>query len=358
MTKIKCEKRTIQSLLLTLTLMVTALWVFPTAVVAQKMVKDPSTGKMVSAPKYGGTIRPIVNFKVEGIDPYFRYTAGIWISLVSEKLGAVDWAFDRSVFGYDEHFMPDEVITGLLAESWENPDPLTYVFKIRDGVFWHNKAPVNGRLLTAHDVEFHYDRIPGLSGGEPGLDIGLGDIGKMSFESVTATDDSTVEFKLKEPSLLGRMIPLDHHSFLVPREVVEQFGDMQDWRNVTGTGPYQLTDVVEGSSWTYEKIDDYWRTDPKFPDNRLPYADKVEFVIVNDPAAIVSLMRSGQADYWGCSQLPSHQCRPGGEPAEDQSRPGAAHVCQSSGDCDRFRQPEAALERHPRAPSPQHGHRL
>ena len=41
-----------------------------------------------------------------------------------------------------------------------------------------------------------------------------------------------------------------------------------------------LTDMVEGSSWTYEKIDDYWRTDRKFHDNRLPYADKVEFVIV------------------------------------------------------------------------------
>ncbi len=296
----------LQSLLLTLTLMVTALWVFPTAVVAQKMVKDPSTGKMVSAPKYGGTIRPVVNFKVEGIDPYFRYTAGIWISLVSEKLGAADWAFDRSVFGYDEQYMPEEVITGLLAESWENPDPLTYVFKIRDGVFWHKKAPVNGRPLTAHDVEFHYDRILGLGGGEPGFDVKTADLCKISFESVTATDDSTVVFKLKEPNLLGlSRILLGFHTFLVPREIVEQFGDMQDWRNVTGTGPYQLTDVVEGSSWTYEKIDDYWRTDPKFPDNRLPYADKVEFVIVNDPAAITSLMRSGQADYIGAA-LNSH----------------------------------------------------
>ena len=230
----------LQFLLLTLTLMVTALWVFPTAVVAQKMVKDPSTGKMVSAPKYGGTIKPVVNFKVEGIDPYFRYTAGIWISLVSEKLGAADWAFDRSVFGYDEQYMPEEVITGLLAESWENPDPLTYVFKIRDGVFWHKKAPVNGRPLTAHDVEFHYDRILGLGGGEPGFYVKTADLGKISFESVTATDDSTVVFKLKEPNLLGlSRILLGFHTFLVPREIVEQFGDMQDWRNVTGTGPYQ-----------------------------------------------------------------------------------------------------------------------
>ena len=274
------------------------------AATEKEMVLDPSTGEMVTAPEYGGTIRPIVNFKNEGIDPHFRYTAGIWISLVSEKLGAADWAFDRSVFGYDEQFMPEEVITGLLAESWENPDPLTYVFKIRDGVFWHDKAPVNGRPLTAHDVEFHYDRILGLGGGEPGFDIQGVILGKMSFESVTATDDSTVVFKLKEPNLLGlSQILIGNHTFLVPREIVEQFGDMQDWRNVTGTGPYQLTDMVEGSSWTYEKIDDYWRTDPKFPDNRLPYADKVEFVMVNDPTAILSLMRSGQADYMGAALI-------------------------------------------------------
>ena len=111
------------------------------AATEKEMVLDPTTGEMVSAPQYGGTIRPIVNFKSEGIDPYFHNTAGLWISLVSEKLGGVDWAFDRSVFGYDTLYLPGMVVTGMLAESWENPDPLTYIFKIRKGIKWHNKAP-------------------------------------------------------------------------------------------------------------------------------------------------------------------------------------------------------------------------
>ena len=98
---------------------------------AAKMVKDPSTGKMVTAPKYGGTIRPIMNFKPEGIDPYFRYTAGGLIGLVNEKLGIGDWAIDRSKVGYTTLFLPDEALTGQLAESWQTPDPLTAVFKIR-----------------------------------------------------------------------------------------------------------------------------------------------------------------------------------------------------------------------------------
>ena len=292
-----------QSLLLTFTLMVAALGVFPAVVVAQKMVKDPSTGKMVTAPKYGGTIRPIVNFKPEGIDPYVRYSAGAWIGLVNEKLGIGDWAIDRSKVGYTTLFLPDEALTGQLAESWQTPDPLTAVFKIRKGIKWHNKAPVNGRPLTAHDVAYSWQRLLfGVDGGEPSPDCQAGgfDICTIKWESVTATDDSTVVFKLKEPALtaLSRML-VGEHGFIVAREVVDQFGDIQDWRNVTGTGPYQLTDVLEGSSWTYVKIDDYWGFDPKFPENRLPYADKVEYIIVNDPAAITSLMRSGQADFIG-----------------------------------------------------------
>ncbi|MCY4484223.1 MAG: ABC transporter substrate-binding protein [Spirochaetaceae bacterium] len=273
------------------------------AAAEKEMVVDPSTGKMVTAPEYGGTIRAIMNFKPEGIDPYFRYTAGNLIGLVNEKLGVGDWAVDRSVVGYTTLFLPDEALVGQLAESWENPDPLTSIFKIRDGVFWHDKAPVNGRQLTAHDVAYSWQRLLfGVDGGESSPDCRPGgfDICNIKWESVTATDDSTVEFKLQEPSVtaFSRMLVAEH-GYIVAREVVDEFGDIQDWRNVTGTGPYQLTDVVEGSSWTYTKIDDYWGFDPKFPDNRLPYADTIEFLVVNDPTAITSLMRSGQADWIG-----------------------------------------------------------
>ena len=46
------------------------------AATEKEMVLDPTTGEMVTAPEYGGTIRAVVNFKAEGIDPYYRYTAG------------------------------------------------------------------------------------------------------------------------------------------------------------------------------------------------------------------------------------------------------------------------------------------
>ena len=46
-----------------------------------------------------------MNFKPEGIDPYFRYSAGAIIGLVNEKLGVGDWAIDRSVVGYTTLFL-------------------------------------------------------------------------------------------------------------------------------------------------------------------------------------------------------------------------------------------------------------
>ncbi len=272
----------------------------PAAAAEKEMVRDPSTGEMVTVPEYGGTIRAIVNLKLEGLDPYWAFNTGYFIGLVNEKLGIPDWAIDRSKVGYSTMYMPGEALTGQLAESWENPDPLTYVFKIRDGVVWHDKAPVNGRQLTAHDVAYSFDRLLGLSGGERRPHVNTTAIGRLSWESITATDEFTVEFKLQEPSLDALdAILKGPHMMVIAREVVEQFGDIQDWRNVTGTGPYQLTDVVQGSSWTYTKNGDYWGTDPKFPEYRLPYADTVEYVMVNDPAATLSLMRSGQADFMG-----------------------------------------------------------
>src|SRR5262245_50458293 len=46
------------------------------------------------------------------------------------------------------------VLEGDLAESWSQPNELTYVFRLRKGVRWHPKPPTNGRELTADDVVY------------------------------------------------------------------------------------------------------------------------------------------------------------------------------------------------------------
>ena len=75
------------------------------------------------------------------------------------------YAAQRNVWDFRSDRLPMSAMRPWLAESWEFPDELTVVFKIRDNVFWHDKPPVNGRKLTAKDIEYNYHRYFGLGSG-------------------------------------------------------------------------------------------------------------------------------------------------------------------------------------------------
>ncbi len=290
---------------LVLILSATGLWAAaaeeePAAAADKKYVTDPSTGKVVVAPQYGGTISIVMSTIPPNIDPYIVYNAGSVISGVNEKLGVTDWALDRDVFGYKTIYTPEFAIRGHLAESWEQPDPLTGIVHIRKGVYWHNKAPMNGRELTADDIVYSFERVLGLGDfTEAGPGAAVNPVIR-NVESVEATDKYTLVVKLKELSLdTLKQILVDARAYILAPEVIEQYGDVTDWRNVVGTGPFELTDWVEGSSYTYVKNPDYWGYDEKYPENRLPYVDEFRKLISKEKATILALLRSGKADYIG-----------------------------------------------------------
>ena len=284
-------------------------------------VTDPTTGKAVSAPQYGGTMTVWGGSWVtqSAGDPYFAYSDAT-IGVV-EKLGISDWGIDRDEFDFKTAFFPDSYLTGRLAESWDiSPDGLTYTFNIRKGVNWHNKAPMNGRALTADDVEYNFHRQLGLGNftdAGPNLNWPAGNLKGIPFESITAADDSTVVMKLKEPHLPAlNIILLDLPTYIMPPEVIEQHGDVMDWRNLVGTGPFMLTDVVDGSSATRTKNPDYWGYDPKYPQNRLPYVDELKVVVILEESSIFAALRSGKLDMPMAGSVPGL----GREPAADQPR--------------------------------------
>ena len=113
---------------------------------AAEMVKDPTTGKMVSAPEYGGTITYSLNQSPPTFDPLFHPWAQNAIGGVVESLAMMDWGIDRNKYGMNKvTYTPLWGKRGVLAESWSQPDPLTLILNIRQGVHWHNKAPMNAR---------------------------------------------------------------------------------------------------------------------------------------------------------------------------------------------------------------------
>ena len=268
------------------------------AAMGKETVFDPTTGKTWTAPEYGGTItwahkrfpKSADVWEVGGWGPHF-------VSGVNEKLSFADWGLSR-----EKHFdlyiiVTPEMTRGNLAESWSQPDATTFIWNIRQGVNWDNKAPVNGREFDAHDVVWNYHRYFGLGdftevGPSPqSRGIGQG----VEIESARATDKWTVEIKHKPaPGVLGKML---HNVFFVyAPEVVEKDGGAADWRNVVGTGPYRLTEHVEGSSATWEKNPNYWGYDEKFPQNRLPYIDTLRSLVIPDSSARLAAMRTGKID--------------------------------------------------------------
>ena len=257
----------------------------------RKYVTDPTNGMVYTAPEYGGSLTYGASYEPPNSDAMIGgIGAGSAASGVVEKLGIANWGIDRSVNNLANEFLLVDHFTGALAESWDVPDPQTYIFHIRQGVRWHDKAPMNGRELTAEDVVYNFNRWR-TSDQNTRLD-------ELPYESITATDRYTVEIKLQDPPLDVLLVLIDDNiAFMNAPEVIEQHGDVADWRNLVGTGPFMLTDWVEGSAITWAKNPDYWGHDEKYPDNRLPYVDEVVRLIMPDQATRVSAMRTGKIDY-------------------------------------------------------------
>ena len=282
--------------------------------VRQGYVTDPTTGNAVTAPQYGGTITVgRIGDWAEHPDGYYIGAGGaqMYISLVNEMLSLGDWGIDRNVYSWRSFGeTPLWALKGALAESWDiSPDGFTYTFHIRKGVHWHNKAPMNGRELTAEDVEYNLHRLYGnkltgteFSAAEPSPS-GRNTV-DLPIESVTATDKYTMVVKLKKPSLIALKHLLGHGYAggavrTYPPEVIEEHGDYKDWRNTVGTGPYELPDVVDRSSIAWTKNPDYWGYDEKYPENRLPYVDKITQLVIPERATRIAALRSGKIDMLG-----------------------------------------------------------
>ena len=293
---------------LVLILTATGLWAGgaeeePTATAEKEMVRNV-WGELVEKPQYGGSLPVAVPSIPEQFDPHFAGTA--WFArFVWNKMADVDWSLPRDKFPYLTSRYLDMSFAGPeLAETWEQPDLTTFIFHIRGGVRWPDEAPMNGRELTAEDIEFTYKRNMGAPAGTHTM------FTSTPIASVEATDRNTLVIKTSSPGLDQIMILLGHQpsewGWVQPPEVIQQKGDMRDWRNVVGTGPFALTDVVPGSSLTVSRNPNYWEIDPIHPDlqNRLPYLDEITLLAIPDAAAKTAAFRSGQVALTGAKHLP------------------------------------------------------
>ena len=121
-----------------------------------------------------------------------------------------------------------------------------------------------------------------------------------SLVSVTATDNFTVTFKWKtsNPEFIYEYLMLSGTSenCIENPEAVAQWGNLNDWHHAIGTGPFILTDFVDGSSATLVKNPNYWGTDERYPQNKLPYINTLKILIIPDDATALAGLRTGKID--------------------------------------------------------------
>jgi peptide/nickel transport system substrate-binding protein len=251
-------------------------------------------------PEYGGEIVIRASRNIQNFDPYLSEALtslhGGWL----ERLVSDDWTIDPAICDYKLAWHPSQYMRGQLAESWEFINPHTYVARLRKGIHWQNIPPANGREFIADDVVFHYNRLYGKGSGftEPSP-FRAEDVRFKDLISVTAPDKYTVVFKFREANPELIMETLHNYSLahcIVNPEAVKEWADVSDWHHAIGTGPFILEDFVPDRSATLTKNPDYWGYDERYPQNKLPYVDKVKYSIIPDGAAALKAMRAGLID--------------------------------------------------------------
>ncbi|KAE9627256.1 ABC transporter substrate-binding protein [Parasedimentitalea maritima] len=158
-----------------------------------------------------------------------------------------------------------------LAESWENVDDVTWRFKLREGVTFHN-----GNAFTAADVVYTVNKA--RESIRPGLVANIAEI--------TAIDDLTVEFKTPKPYAV---LPNDLAELLIlDEEYTSATGDEQMDLKPMGTGPYMLGEWVKEEKLTLKAFDAYWAGAAKIKN--------VTFRPITNPATRTAALLTGEVD--------------------------------------------------------------
>jgi peptide/nickel transport system substrate-binding protein len=292
---------------------------------AKELVTD-SLGRKVEKPRYGGTISIILarGKALDYFDPVISANGG-WVgSLNYDKPITADWRkgpTGTGEFPFLTGYVPLKYRTGHLVESWEIKNSQTVILHMRKGVHFHNKPPVNGREMTAHDLEFSIRRSAttpksGLYLSEKVLNEWVADERKKNPQKINAwlaklkkldvplgkgytivLDKWTAKHELYEPNSL--IMDVFSQFYVYAEECIEAFGDLKDWRNTCGTGAWIVEEVVPGSAATWRRNPNYWKSDPFHPQNKLPYADKLRGLIIPDPATAMTALRTYQIDVAG-----------------------------------------------------------
>jgi ABC-type transport system substrate-binding protein len=175
-----------------------------------------------------------------------------------------------------------EEIEPALAESWEvSDDGLTRIFHLRKDATFHDGSPFN-----AEAVVFSFMRII-----DPNHPFHYGDMAPpvMNFEwmeNVEAIDEYTVRMTSKWPYPVADQFLCTYCGLIVCPNTFEQYGDDAfSPTHANGTGPFKLTNWIDGDRMEFARNDDYW--------GGKPYLDKLVVRTVPEPSTQFAELQAG-----------------------------------------------------------------
>ncbi len=219
-----------------------------------------------SGPKHGGTLTVAVGIDPDTLDPAAQTTttASQIVDMMAEPLVSLD---DKGG------------LKPALATSWSNSsDGLTYTFTLRSGVKFQDGTDFNSKA-----VKFNFDRLldKGTYKAQPGV--------LNVISGTEATDDSHVKFTLKNPfAAFVSAITQSTGDMVSPASVTVAPNTAAQIQKPIGTGPYKLSERVNGDHITMVKNDTYWGTKPNY--------DTQTYKIVPEATSREALVKAGQAD--------------------------------------------------------------
>ena len=189
-----------------------------------------------------------------------------------------------------------------MVDSWTmSDDKLTWTFKLRDGLKWHDGQPVTSADVLPSIKRFNDKDVQG------------GLLGKMTKE-MTAVDDKTFRIVLKEPFALllktlakSSSVPL----FVMPKRVAE-LPISQQLSDTTGSGPFifKKDEWKPGEKVVYVRNPDYKpRAEPPsgLAGGKVAKLDRVEWVSIPDGQTAINALLTGEIDML---EEPSHDLLP------------------------------------------------
>ena len=185
---------------------------------------------------------------------------------------------NRHIFDYLVDLDEKNRIVPALAESWRSIDPLTWEFKLRRGVRFHDGTP-----FTADDIAFTYERAQNV----PNSPASYGQYLKR-ISRITVVDDRTITITTETPyaALLHELTNVGIISRKIGADA--KTADYNAGKATLGTGPYKLVEWVQADRLVLQRNDAYWGEKPAW--------DRVIIKPISNPAARTAALLAGDVD--------------------------------------------------------------